>query len=441
MDVLEEKIRMQASFAKKLNYADIPEEANVRARWVILDSLGCIVKGLQGRAIGLDTEDNILDIAVSMITTELYEGNRKAVGHPACHILPLMLAEAEKKEVKWEQFVQIFTAAYEVASRWGASVLFSHSVLGHGTVMTSGAVIAESLLQGISEEDIYEALLLAGSLPNVSVWQSVFDGSQLHDAYAGLAAITAKKAVRMQQQGMRSTGKIVNSVYADVMGAEIKPEKLTAELGEEYWLCSNYFKVHTGCRFVHPFADLLKEELEAGLKKEDVSEIHVYTYKKAARLTDQRVPNDLAAKFSIPVSLAVQLEKGSLTPDTIRNCQDDESVAKWEGHIWLNEDEEYNKLLPDVRGGRMEITLEDGSVLKREVFHAVGDFDNPQPYTEENLIAKFRENTKEYMSTKEQDKLIQNVLKVPIEENAGKSTVESMSEILSVFYKIIKKEN
>ena len=125
-----------------------------------------------------------------------------------------------------------------------------------------------------------------------------------------------------------------------------------------------------------------------------MEQIHVYTYKKAARLTDQTVPNDLAAKFSIPVSLAVQLIYGSLTPDKIRNCEKNEAVQKLSEHIWLHEDEEYNKLLPDVRGGRVEITKKDGSKITREVFHAVGDFDNPDAYTKDDLVRKFCENTK-----------------------------------------------
>ena len=160
--------------------------------------------------------------------------------------------------------------------------------------MSSGALVAEALTEKTSTKDLYEALLLIASLPEVSVWQAVFDGSGLHDAYAGLAALKARDVLYMEKQGIRSSGKIIESVYQDIMTAHIEPEKLNFMLGEEYWLCSNYFKVHTGCRFIHPFADLLRTELNNGLKKEEVEQIHVYTYKKAARLTDQKVPNDLA---------------------------------------------------------------------------------------------------------------------------------------------------
>lgn len=411
MDKLETYLHDQAVYAVDLKAEEIPETVRERAKWVILDSAGCILKGMQGRereSAG-SGDERIMRFAMAMISTELYEGNRKAVGHPACHILPLMFAQTAEGEMPYSEFVRNFVAAYETAARWGQAIRFPQDVLGHGTVMVSGAAVAEGLYRGCSAEELYELLLLAGSLPEVSVWQSVYDGSALHDAYAGIAALTARKCLWMSRQGVRSTGRIIRAVYGGIMGAKIEEEKLAPS--GEYLLASNYFKVHTGCRFVHPFADLLKEELERGLRKEEVSEIHVYTYKKAARLSSQSVPNDLAAKFSIPVSLAVQLEKGELTPDSIRGSERDSGVAAWEGRIWVHEDEKYNRLLPDIRGGRLEITMKNGETLVRETTHAAGDFDNPKPYTEKDVIRKFRENAKGVLTGEEQEKMIDAVVK------------------------------
>ena len=390
LDDIEEQIMKQAEFASGLRYEDIPDDVKARARWVILDSIGCVMRGRNAYDYKYSKDNMIIKTAVSMINTELYEGNRKAVGHPAAHILPLMFVRG--RELKLKDFIRIFVASYEVASRWGRSITFSHDILGHGTVMTAGALVAECLIEGLSANDIYESLLVCGSCPEVSVWQSVFDGSGLHDAYAGISAMKAVQSVEMMKSGIRSTGKIINSVYSDIMGASIAPEKLSEGLGQEYLLCSNYFKLHTGCRFVHQFADVISSELKNGLDPASVDRIDVYTYKKAAKIKDQSVPNDLAAKFSIPVSIAVLLEKRELSPDTIK-CFDAPDVKKWEGRITLYEDKDYNLLLPDIRCGRVEITFNDGSMKVIEVRHAKGDFDNPVPYTEAELIEKFETNT------------------------------------------------
>ena len=211
-----------------------------------------------------------------------------------------------------------------------------------------GQILAAiAVMQELSTQETYELLLLAASLPQVSVWQSVYDGSRLHDVYAGIAAVVTDHLLPLVKRGVRSDGKIVESVYREVMGAEIFPEKLSKGLGKEYVLCSNYFKVHTGCRFIHPFADALKEELTQGLSRDQVEGIDVFTYKKAAQIGDECVPNDLAAKFSTPVSLAVLLEKGSLSPDSIKNCEKDDAITRWAGKIHLHEDTSYNELLPE----------------------------------------------------------------------------------------------
>lgn len=407
---MEEQIKQQAEFAVNLTYEDIPQEVRQRARCVILDSLGCVYKGLEKKQIVSNgREKQILDRTLAMVSTELYEGNRKAIGHPACHILPLMFGQNEMEQTLGT-FIKNFVASYEVASRWGAAIRFTHDILGHGTVMTAGATVAEGLYRTVDVETMYEALLITGSLPEVSVWQSVWDGSRLHDAYAGLAACKAKKAYELLQQGVRSSGKIIQSVYGDVMGATIVPEQLVAGLGDEFLLLSNYYKVHTGCRFVHPFADVVQRELENGLEKENIASISIYTYKKAARLTAQRVPNKLAGQFSIPVSIAVLLEKGKLSPDTIVACVDDPAVLSWEGRITLYEDEAYNKLLPDTRGGRVELHFKNGETKKIEVFHARGDFDNPDPFTQEDVVKKFKNNVADILSKKQADLITETIL-------------------------------
>lgn len=143
MDRIEERIFHQAEFVQNLTWEMLPEEVKERARWVILDSLGCILKGLGEKQLSGNITEDVLDVTAGMVSTELYEGNKKAIGHPACHILPVMLTDKKNREIPWKEFIRIFIAAYEVANRFGAAIRFSHTVLGHGTVMSSGALVAD----------------------------------------------------------------------------------------------------------------------------------------------------------------------------------------------------------------------------------------------------------------------------------------------------------
>lgn len=282
MNELEQGVYEQAEFIGRLSWKELPQAVKQRAAWVVLDSIGCILKGLGEKEIPADKDDAVIAVTEAMVSTELYEGNRKAVGHPACHILPYLFVTCRDKPM--EKFYRAFVAAYEIASRWGAAIHFPNHVLGHGTMMTTGVAAVVAVMQELPVEETYELLLLAASLPQVSVWQSVYDGSRLHDVYAGIAAVVTDHLLPLVKRGVKSDGKIVESVYRKVMGADIFPEKLSKGLGTEYVLCSNYFKVHTGCRFIHPFADVLKEELAQGLSKNQVEGIDVFTYKKQHRL-------------------------------------------------------------------------------------------------------------------------------------------------------------
>ena len=77
----------------------------------------------------------------------------------------------------------------------------------------------------------------------------------------------------------------------------------------------------------------------------------------------------------------------------------------------------------------MEITKKDGSKITREVFHAVGDFDNPDAYTKDDLVRKFCENTKTVFDMEQAEQFAGKIL------NPGNN--EKMESILKEFYSVI----
>lgn len=423
-------IEVQAKWITQLKYENIPKEVIERAKWVLLDSVGCILTGLGGKKLPQEENARILKSTAAMVSTELYEGNRFAVGHPASHIVPILLEEAQKKNLSYREVLKIFVCAYEIASRWGSSIRFSDDILGHGTIMISGAAVVEGLLNDVSESDFTSYIMTCESLPEVSTWQSVFEGSALHDYYSGIAAINAKNALYMINDNVRSSEQLIRSIYDKIIGAKVIKENLSAGLGTDWYLLQNYFKVHTGCRFIHSFADVLEKLLKEGLGKHEIDEIHVYTYKKASRLTNQIVSNELAAKFSTPVSLAVLIVKGRLYPQDIAEAVEDEEVRELSARIYLKEDDKYNALLPNIRGGCVRVKKKNGDIIEREVFHAQGDFDNPEAFTKDRLIGKFHEITENNLDKAKQENLVKMIL-------TGKESL-SVNEILNHYYEAVR---
>lgn len=424
---MEELIQRQADFVS--GYRLENQQVLRRAKWILLDSIGCIINGLRGEKIAGERDGQIIDLTMAMVNTELYEGNKFAVGHPAAHLLPLLLVEGNKNRITAERFFEALIASYEIAGRWGASFSLPMQALGHGMTMTPGAALACVKLEDGSPELMRDSIMVAASLPNVSGWNAVYDGSRLHDAYAGFAAVHGRRAAALAKKGVGSSGRIIQEIYCDSLGAQYHPEKMTAGLGEDFYLLKNYFKVHTGCRFIHPFADILQGKLEDGLCAAEIQKIEIFTYKKAAKIHCQSVPNDLAGKFSTPVSLAVLLVKGVLDADSIRDCQEDKEIMELAGRIFLYEDEQYNRLLPDVRGGKVVIHKKDGTKDEEEVFHARGDYDHPRAFTEEELVNKFKRITAPYMEEEEQNSLADRILNS--ENPLQKITV---SQLLKEFY-------
>lgn len=410
MHEMRDHIENQVRWMTQLTYEEIPEKVIERARWVLLDSIGCILNGLGNQKLPQERNAKILKSTAAMVSTELYEGNRYAIGHPASHIVPILLEEAENKNLSYRDVLRIFICAYEIASRWGSSIRFSNDILGHGTIMISGASVVEGMLSGISEKDFTNYMMLCESLPEVSTWQSVFEGSALHDYYPGIAAVNAQNALYMMHDNVQSSGQLVESVYDKTVGAEIIEENLSDDLGTDWYLVKNYFKIHTGCRFIHPFADVIERLLKEGLRKDEIDEVHIYTYKKASRLTSQNVPNALAAKFSTPVALATLIVKGRLYPEDIVEAADNEEIKALSTHIYLTEDDKYNAMLPVIRGGCVKVKKKNGEIIEQEVFHAKGDFDNPEKFTEEQLTSKFREVTAKKLEKEKQESLIRKIL-------------------------------
>lgn len=418
MDRIKYHVEKQVRWITQLKYEDIPEEVYERAKWVLLDSIGCILNGMNGRCIPYE-EDGVLKSAAAMVSTELYEGNRFAVGHPASHIVPLLLEEIRKRDITYKEALRIFICAYEIAARWGDAVRFTDDILGHGTIMISGPAVVEGMLERMTEDNFAEYILLCESLPEVSTWQSVFEGSALHDYYPGIAEVNVRHALFMLKDGVRSSGTVLKSIFEDIIMAKLNEEKLSAKLGNDWYLLKNYFKVHSGCRFIHPFADIIQELKNKGLKKDDIEHIHIYTYKKASRLVKQNNVNALGAKFSTPISLATLIIKGRLYPSDFEDVTENKEIMELSECIYLEEAERYNTMLPDIRGGCVMIKKKNGDLIKKEVFHAAGDFDNPDKYTEEKLFMKFREVTKDNLDAEQQENIRSKIMGKKMNLTAG----------------------
>ncbi len=167
---------------------------------------------------------------------------------------------------------------------------------------------------------------------------------------------------------------------------------MTAELGERWEIARNYFKRHAACRYNHGALDALSAIVRqaGGLKTQDIASIHVDTYVWAAQLDHPEPANMLAAKFSMPFSLATFIVNGAASLDAFRDdAREDAATRDLARRVTIAEDPALTAKLPGLRPARVAVTLKDGRVLKAEALTNKGDTEDP--YSADEVRAKFME--------------------------------------------------
>ncbi|MGH7267961.1 MAG: MmgE/PrpD family protein, partial [Candidatus Rokuibacteriota bacterium] len=143
-----------AAFVAETPVHGIPAEVRDHAALVLADTVGAVVAGSlepevvrlhaqAERAPGAATVLNpaltraepwwaIVANGTSGTMLELDEGNRFARGHPAIHVLPAALAEAERLGAGGQVTLAAFVLGYDVAARLGGAAPVRPGMHMHG---------------------------------------------------------------------------------------------------------------------------------------------------------------------------------------------------------------------------------------------------------------------------------------------------------------------
>ena len=178
--------------------------------------------------------------------------------------------------------------------------------------------------------------------------------------------------------------------FGRILGDSFKEDELEDDLGREFSITRNYFKLHACSRWNHaPIEAMVALLSRAPFEAQDVEGITVWTYDPATRLSWTDPANGYAAKHSIPYNVAVRLVRG--TNDLEAYSEDavsDPRVRALAGRVMVREDPKLTAMLPHVRPARVELKLRAGITLTETIERPHGGFDNP--FTEDELRQKFR---------------------------------------------------
>ena len=402
-----------AKFVSKVAFKDLDRSIIRQATFVARDTLGVMLAGatlpeirklanwaseaggvgkatLMTRPTTVPAHWAAMVNSTGAVSLELDEGNQYAVNHPAVHIFPAALAVAEEFSRPGTELVTALVAGYEVAVRVGRATHLNEPVHPFGTHATIGAAAAAARLLNLGEDQMAEALELAAGLCIASSQTAANAGASVRNLATGFTSHNGLMAPFMVKAGFTSEPDALSIVFGRILGDSFEFNAVGEDLGTDFYITRNYFKVHACSRWNHaPIEAMAVLREKYAFSVNDVESITVWTYDPATRLSWSSPSNGYAAKHSIPYNVAVRLVKGTngLESYSENNVADIE-IQSIANRVRVKEDPAYTAMLPDVRPARVEVKLTDGRKIEEVVERPAGGFDNPFP--EEVLVDKFR---------------------------------------------------
>ncbi len=404
-----------AMFSVALRFDDLPAAVVARTKQVIADSIAAIATGAQEPeiislaarlmrakqgvtpAIGLNRRTDAQTAALLGGTAgtmlELDEGNQYARGHPGIHVVPAVLAAAAEARATGQDIITAIALGYDIGARIGIASKLRITMHPHGTWGTVGAAVAIARLHGATADQMIEVINVASTLGLATSRRTMLEGGTIRNAYAGLSNQIGLMAWDMVSAGFTGEADGLSTIYGTVIADHWQPEEMTRELGQRWEIARNYFKRHACCRYNHGALDALQalRTLAGGsLQPETIARIDVATYVWAAQLASQQPHNMLAAKFSLPYSIATTIVHGAATIAAFRDtARGDPAIQSLAQRVFVVEDTGMTAQLPRLRPARVTITMTDGRSLTAATETNKGDTEDP--YSADEVRDKFVE--------------------------------------------------
>lgn len=408
-------LRTWCQFATLARADDLPSEVIDRTVQVLYDSVGVIGAGAQEPEIvkwidrlsllwgegGITTpvigahRSAPLMLAAMINGTsgtalELDEGSQFARGHPAVHVVPAALAAAGRYGSSGKDLVSAIALGYEICARVGSASHLRPSMHAHGTWGTIGASVAVARLAGATENQMSEVINISSTLGLATSMRTMLQGATVRNTFAGSSNQTGLMVWELVSSGFCGERDGLNSIYGEVISERWDPDLMTDGLGSKWEILRNYFKIHACCRYSHGALDAMAKIIEEHGEIDSflVDRVDIATYSSAANLFETMPRNALAAKFSLPFSIASMIVNGNASVSSFReDAIVNEKVIEMSQKIFVSESSELSDMLPDKRPAKVSVKLRDGGILYAENYINKGDSANP--YTTQEIQNKF----------------------------------------------------
>ncbi|HWK97054.1 MAG TPA: MmgE/PrpD family protein [Pseudolabrys sp.] len=402
---------------EKLRTAKLPDVATDAGKQLIMDWLGCVLIGAEAppaEALVAAHADEIghgkatcfvgstvchpglaaLISGTASHTIELDDIYSPALYHPGVCVISAALAASQLVAAPGDRFLRAVIAGYEISNRIGAGVNPDHYKYWHttGTIGTFGAAIAAGMAFGLDAKQMADAIGNAASMA-AGLQQAFRSDGMTKPLHAGRAAEAGLLAARIARSGFTGSSDMISGpvgfVQAMSHGRDIAGK--FDDLMSEWTVTRSMYKRFSSCGHIAAPIDVAMDlSQRSKIDPAEIARIDVATYAVALKAAGIIKPASVfEAKFSLPFCVAASLLGHDLTdPTSFERLYADRDIAALIDKVTLAEDAQITAAFPKLRGGRVSITMKDGTVHADVAVTRKGEPTNP--FTAGELRDKFR---------------------------------------------------
>jgi 2-methylcitrate dehydratase PrpD len=343
--------RQLATFVAGLRYEDLPSDVTERAKRLILDITGIIVRARNGaestpslmaavEKLGLaNGKCSVMGDAKSYAPTaaalingtlahslDFDDTHAEGSLHSSAPIVPAALAAAEMNDASGKELIAAVVAGYEVQIRLSLALNptahYNQGFHPTATCGVFGAAAAAAKLMGLDVDGIQDAFGIALSQSAGSM-EFLVDGSWTKRSHVGQAAQNGLICAALAAEGFKGPKEAFEGRYGlfHSHSPKSEPGKAVAQLGQAWETMRLAVKPYPSCRYSHAAIDgILSLMKEHQFTADDVEEVEIGLPQTGWNIIggpqDKTVvENVVDGQFSMPFCAAIALREGGFVWD------------------------------------------------------------------------------------------------------------------------------
>lgn len=347
---------------------------------------------------------------------DMDDGNKKAMGHVAAHVISTAFAVGEEVQASGKEIILAINVGYEIYNRIAAAVqpgLVHRGFHSTGTAGTIACAAVASKLYKMDEDKIYNAMSFASVQASglIIIAESGQSCKPINPANAAKIGIFSAKC---SNKGIEAPINTLESKkgWAHAMSDNLDDNLLLGDLGRSFTITESYLKPYPSCRHTHcgieSLINIRQKIVDDGENIADVSSIKIYIYKNAIAIAGQIVHpiSNEDTKFSIHYSAACALFKGKFGLDDLNVSNINDDIKSIIDKISLIEDDTMEDVKNGKRGANVIVELNNGKSYSHSIMVPKGDPDNP--FTDEDVYSKLKDCASTFNIN--HDRLFKNIL-------------------------------